>query len=73
MAVSQDGGLALIAFRCSSPTHERVQPRETSTLTFHRDGWAYCPAPAAGTHRWTRTGGVPLRELLIRPAGPVGR
>lgn len=73
MAGRQDDGLALIAFRCSSPSHERVQPRETSTLTFHVDGWAYCPAPPNGSHRWTRTGGVPLRELLVHPAGPVRR
>lgn len=64
MVAKSQRDLALIAYRCSTEAHARYQPRETSTMTFHLDGWAYCPAPVAHGHRWVSTGGVPLRGLL---------
>lgn len=59
--------LAPIAYRCGAPSHESAPVRESSTVTFHRDGWAYCPS-ADTAHRWVATGGVPLQELLVRPS-----
>ena len=73
MAARTDRGLALIAYRCSVQSHGRSQPREFSTLTYHVDGWAYCPRPGSRGHRWAATGGVPLRGLLTRGAGRLRR
>lgn len=57
--------LTPIAYRCTARTHQRSRLREGSTLTYHRDGWAFCASRLPGGHRWEKTGGIPLHELLI--------
>lgn len=58
--------LALIAYRCGVAHHERSPVRESSTLTIHRGGWAFCPSVAQDGHRWVATGGITLQKLLVR-------
>ena len=57
--------LTPIAYRCTTGAHRRSRLREGSTLTYHRDGWAFCASRLPGAHRWDKTGGIPLHELLM--------
>ena len=61
---------ALIGFRCSRRDHAAGSAR--STLTIHDGQWAFCAHEGpTWDHTWVATGGVRLRELLLRRSSRV--
>ncbi|HUG55586.1 MAG TPA: hypothetical protein VMJ92_00795 [Candidatus Limnocylindrales bacterium] len=68
-------GAAPIAYVCEHPEHrEDVRPAAMDRLTVFRGEWAYCRHDArANEHRWVKTGGLPVEEVVAFGGGLSAR
>lgn len=56
---------APIAYVCEHPEHLDLRPAVVDRLTVFRGEWAYCRHDArADEHRWVKTGGLPVEEVV---------
>jgi hypothetical protein len=66
----------LVGYCCVTRAHWKrpVGPAQAATtLTIHRDEWAFCPHDAmADGHDWSRTGGISVEHLrrMVRRGAP---